>query len=104
VAVDHLERWFRDGDLWLCDSPKLKKQLFEYQEKISKSNELVYGGSGRHDDYVQVLMTAAMAVDERRIPLVKAPPTGEQPTHKQTYLKQRELKKTDKPKSWWTRR
>lgn len=73
AAVDTLERLMRDGELVLCRSEKLDKQLRQYRERITRNNELVYGGSGAHDDYVQVLMTAVMADSENRLQRADAP-------------------------------
>lgn len=65
-AVDRLERWLRDGTLMLPEQPKLRTQLLEYTERIQRGN-VAYGGVGPHDDYVQVIMTLAMAEDARRL-------------------------------------
>jgi len=73
TAVDHIERWMRSNDLLLCESPKLKLQLQQYRERITKNGDLTYSGSGPHDDYVQVLMTAAMANDANRFAMVSKP-------------------------------
>lgn len=59
-AVDRMERLFRDDAIRLPKHETLRRQLGEYSEKITKSGGIAYGGSGRHDDYAQVLVTAAM--------------------------------------------
>lgn len=72
-AVDRLERMQRDRDLILCSSEKLKTQMRQYRERITRNGELVYGGSGPTDDYVQILMTGVMADAEKRLAQVEAP-------------------------------
>lgn len=73
VAVDKVERWMRDGELMLCASEKLRTQLLEYQERITKSGELAYGGSGRNDDYAAVILTLALGDEGGRLPSADEP-------------------------------
>ncbi|HEX3344452.1 MAG TPA: hypothetical protein VHS09_07750, partial [Polyangiaceae bacterium] len=56
-----LERLFRDQATRLPDHPKLRRQLAEYSERITRTGALTYGGRGRNDDYAAVLVTACMA-------------------------------------------
>lgn len=72
-AVDTAERLFRDIELCVPAHKVLRAQLAEYSERISKSGDLIYGGSGPTDDFVQVLLTGLMAYDAGRIALVSKP-------------------------------
>ncbi|AKV04563.1 hypothetical protein AKJ09_11226 [Labilithrix luteola] len=73
-GVETVRRWMRDGQLWLPHergSPtsdetrphqKLRRELLEFEEKITPSGQLTFGARGnRHDDYVALLITAALA-------------------------------------------
>lgn len=90
IAIDHLERWLRDGLLLLCENGKLLTQLREYQERITRTGDLSYGGAGTHDDYVQVLMTCAMAIDASRLVMVTAPAPERLPSSSPEYWRARE--------------
>ncbi len=51
----------RDDQIRLYESEKLRRQLLEYSERITRGGNIAYGGSGRHDDHAQVLVTLSMA-------------------------------------------
>lgn len=74
-AVDLLESWLRDEILLIPNLAILKRQLSEYKERISRTNEITYGGTGPTDDYVQTLMTGAMAHLANRFEAVVMPVT-----------------------------
>ena len=65
-AVAKLRRWFAEGRVWLPKHEKLKRELLAFEEKITASGEFTFAGRGkRHDDYVALLMTAAMAIGDQ---------------------------------------
>lgn len=79
-AVTRLRSWLRDGSIILPKptdgdaAARLASELAAYQERLSPSGTVVYGGrSGVHDDHVATLLTAAMA-DARA--LLPASPTA----------------------------
>lgn len=79
-AVTRLRSWLRDGSIILPQpgegdaAARLSSELAAYQERLSPSGSVVYGGrSGVHDDHVATLLTAAMA-DARA--LLPASPTA----------------------------
>ena len=57
-----VRRWLADDLLVLPDHEKLRRQLLAFEEKITPSGALTFGARGAgHDDYVALLLTAAMA-------------------------------------------
>jgi hypothetical protein len=68
-AVDRLDRLLRDSQIRLPPGhEKLRRQLSEYSEKITRTGTLTYGGTGKHDDLAQVLITLCMASVSRELP------------------------------------
>lgn len=71
AAVELVRRWMLDRQLWLPSEQvgvemrphaKLRNELLTFEEKITQSGQLTYGARGRnHDDYVALLVTAALA-------------------------------------------
>jgi hypothetical protein len=61
-ALERLRRWLAQGELALCQSDRLKSELFAFEEKISASGQPTFKGRGStHDDHVAILITAALA-------------------------------------------
>ena len=61
MAVSHVRSWFRDGRIALPGHEKLKRELLEFQEKITSNGALTFGARGDgHDDYACLLITAAL--------------------------------------------
>lgn len=75
-AVGYLRSLLRDGRLFLPPHERLRAELRDFEERISPSSgALTFGARGAgHDDYVALLLTAAMADleapsrDHRRVP------------------------------------
>lgn len=61
-AVARLRRWLADETLILPPHEQLRREMMNFEEKISpQSGELTYGARGRaHDDFVALLLTATM--------------------------------------------
>ena len=61
-AVEQLRRWLADGTLALPDNEALKRELYSFEESITASGAVTFKArrSG-HDDFVSLLITAAMA-------------------------------------------
>lgn len=69
AAVETLRDWLREGTLWLDDDASLRSQLLGFEEKITPSNQLTYGArTGKHDDFVALLLTLALAEREGLVP------------------------------------
>ena len=61
-AVERLRRWFREETIVLPVHEKLKIEIATFEEKITPSGAITFGARGtRHDDYVALLLTAAIA-------------------------------------------
>lgn len=74
-AVTRLRSWLRDGQIILPKpsdgdaAARLSTELAAFQERLSPSGNVVYGGrSGVHDDHVATLLTAAMADAHAMVP------------------------------------
>lgn len=62
AAVEKLRAWFRDDVIALPAHEKLRRELATFEEKFTPTGALTYGARGSgHDDYVALLITAAMA-------------------------------------------
>lgn len=65
LAVARLRRWLRERQIKAVAHDKLRRELSTFEEKISPSGAITFGARGSgHDDYVALLITAALA-DER---------------------------------------
>ena len=61
-AVERVRRWLADDILVLPDHRKLRRELLEFQEKVTPSGQFTFSGrGGGHDDFVSLVVTAAMA-------------------------------------------
>ncbi len=68
-AVTNIRRWLQESTLQLPpEATTLKTELYQFEEKISSSGNLTFGGRGKHDDYVSLLLTAAMADEAGELP------------------------------------
>lgn len=74
-AVTRLRSWLRDGQIILPKlsdgdaAARLTQELAAFQERLSPSGTVVFGGrTGVHDDHVAVLVTAAMADAHAMVP------------------------------------
>ena len=57
-----MRRWLADEQLALPEHPKLRAELLSFEEQITPSGSFRYAARGSgHDDYVSLLLTAAMA-------------------------------------------
>ena len=85
AAVERVRRWFADGAIALPDHDKLRRELLSFEERITPSGQFTFGGRGNSkDDYVALLITAAMADMADDIPKrgggIPAPPrSGAEP-------------------------
>ncbi len=65
AAVATVRRWFADGTIALPPHEKLRRELLAFEERITASGSFTFGARGSgHDDYVSLLLTAAMADGE----------------------------------------
>lgn len=65
-AVERVRRWLANRTLALCDgqpkSPRVRSELLAFEERITPSGAFTFGARGSgHDDYVALLITAALA-------------------------------------------
>ena len=62
AAVELVRRWLVDGALLLPDHSALRREMLAFEERITPSGAFTFGARGSgHDDYVALLLTAAMA-------------------------------------------
>lgn len=62
AAVEVLRRWFADGLISLPEHAQLRRELHSFEERITSSGVIRYAARGSgHDDFVALLLTAAMA-------------------------------------------
>jgi hypothetical protein len=60
-AVSQVRAWMREQQLILPRDEKLKRQLLQYEERITPNGSIVYAGRGKaHDDLTALLITAAL--------------------------------------------
>ncbi|MEI9951627.1 MAG: hypothetical protein WDO74_22270 [Pseudomonadota bacterium] len=68
-AVGTVRRWLADGMVYLPEHEKLKDELLEFEERTTAAGGFTFAARGTgHDDFVALLLTAAMADAERKIP------------------------------------
>ena len=60
AAVELLRRWFKERMVVLPDHDRLRRELAHFEERITPSGSFTFEGRGAHDDYVSLLITAAM--------------------------------------------
>ncbi|MBK8942025.1 MAG: hypothetical protein IPM79_31585 [Polyangiaceae bacterium] len=60
AAVETLRRWFRDRSIAIIEHERMRRELAAFEEKITPSGSLTFAGRGSGDDYVALLITAAM--------------------------------------------
>ncbi len=61
-AVATVRRWLADGALVLPAHTKLRSELLSFEERTTPNGGFTFGARGSgHDDYVSLLITAAMA-------------------------------------------
>lgn len=62
AATTAVRRWLADDLLVLPNHETMRRELIAFEEKITPSGSLTFGARGSgHDDYVALLLTAAMA-------------------------------------------
>jgi hypothetical protein len=62
LAVERARRWLREGEIEIEAHPKLRHELSIFEEKVTSSGGFTFGARGSgHDDYVALLLTAALA-------------------------------------------
>jgi hypothetical protein len=62
LAVEGLRRWLAEKRLALPIHDKLKRELHSFEERVTPNGSFTFAARGKsHDDYVAVLLTAAMA-------------------------------------------
>ncbi len=68
-AVGTTRRWLADGMLYLPEHERLKDELLEFEERTTTAGGFTFAARGTgHDDFVALLLTAAMADAEKKIP------------------------------------
>jgi hypothetical protein len=61
-AVARVRRWLLEGKLALPEHTRLKFELLSFEERVTSSGDFTFGARGSgHDDYVSLLLTAALA-------------------------------------------
>jgi hypothetical protein len=61
-AVERVRKWFSEGTIQLPEHDALRRELLTFEERIAPSGQFTFGARGSgHDDYVALLITAAMA-------------------------------------------
>lgn len=61
-AVETVRRWLRDGLLALPRHEVLRREMLQFEEKITPDGQFTFAARGSgHDDFVALLVTAAMA-------------------------------------------
>lgn len=61
-AVESIRRWLANDQLALPAHEKLRRELHAFEERVTASGAFTFGARGSgHDDYVSLLVTAAMA-------------------------------------------
>lgn len=69
VGVERVRRLLQDQMLALPEHDALRRELLSFEERITPSGAFTFGARGSgHDDYVSLLITAALADSEGRLP------------------------------------
>ncbi|MBI2393173.1 MAG: hypothetical protein HYV09_26545 [Deltaproteobacteria bacterium] len=77
IGVEILRRWLADRRLVLPEHAKLREQLLAFEARITPSGYETYAGRrGSHDDYVALMVTAALAEHDGGIPSSPMRPRG----------------------------
>jgi hypothetical protein len=67
-AVATVRRWLADEMILLPEHEKLRDELLEFEERSTTAGAFTFGARGSgHDDFVALLLTAAMADAERQL-------------------------------------
>jgi hypothetical protein len=61
VAVELVRRWFQQGTIVLPAHEKLRRELLNFEERIVNGQFTFAARGSTHDDYVALLVTAALA-------------------------------------------
>jgi hypothetical protein len=86
AAVERVRRWFQQDQLLLPKHDKLRRELLAFEEKIAPSGQFTFGARGSgHDDFVALLLTAAMADINRQIDTPARAAKRAGPTRKHTF-------------------
>ncbi len=68
-AVERVRTWLQEGSIALPKHETLRRELLSFEERISPSGQFTFGARGSgHDDYVSLLITAAMADLDNNLP------------------------------------
>lgn len=68
-AVEIVRRWLREGALSLPEHETMQKELLAFEERINAAGNFSFGARGNgHDDFVALLLTAALANERGYIP------------------------------------
>jgi hypothetical protein len=60
-AVSDVRRWFREDRIHLPVHEAMRRELYNFEERITADGSFTFGARGSgHDDYVSLLITAAM--------------------------------------------
>jgi hypothetical protein len=74
AAVETLRAWLRDRTLILPEHEQMRRELHQFEERITRGGRFTFAarGSGR-DDYVSLLITLTMACIAGRLRAVHVP-------------------------------
>lgn len=68
-AVERVRQWLRDDMICLPKHDRLKSEILAFEERIAPSGALTFRGrQGGHDDYVMLIMLAALVDIEGGLP------------------------------------
>jgi hypothetical protein len=68
-AVSAVRGWLRDRVLLLPEHERLRDELLDFEERVTTSGAFSFGARGTgYDDFVSLLLTAAMADADRHLP------------------------------------
>ena len=74
AAVETVRRWLRERAIELPAHETMRKELLSFEERITPAGAFTFGARGSgHDDYVALLLTAAMAHEANYMPVPSAP-------------------------------
>lgn len=84
-AVELVRTWMRERTLWLPREQvkdnetrphdRLRRELLAFEEKLTPSGQITFGARGKaHDDFVALLITAALAEQNRLLSLSPSAP------------------------------
>jgi hypothetical protein len=86
-AVERVRRWFAEGALALPTHDVMQRECENFEEKITQSGSFTFAARGTgHDDYVSLLITAAMADLALHLRAANTPPRRPPPRAQGTLL------------------